>query len=74
MYQEQDPVTGETCPPEHLTEVARRFEAWRAMTKGSLFVYLMVPEKLNEAEWIRLQGSGLQFFDDVPWVLHSKDV
>ncbi len=69
VYQQRDVATMETFPPEHLLEVARRFKAWRAMTTGSLSVYLMVPKQLSEAEWTRLFDGSVQFFDDVPWVL-----
>lgn len=69
VYQKWDLDEDRCSLPEHLAEVARRFTAWRAMTTNSFFVYLMVPKKVNEAEWIQLLENGLQFFDDVPWVL-----
>lgn len=55
--------------PEHLAEAARRFTAWRARRTNSLFVYLMIPKKVTETEWIQLLENGFQFFDDVPWIL-----
>ena len=69
VYQQRGVVANKISPPEHLAEAARRFKAWRAMTTKRLFVYLMVPKQLHEAEWVQLLGGGLQFFDDVPWVL-----
>ena len=69
VYQKRDAVTGESCPPEDLAEAARRFKAWRAMATNKLFVYLMVPKRMSEAEWIQLLGNGFQFFDDVPWIV-----
>ena len=69
VTQQRDILTGECFDAEHLVEASRRFKAWRASTTNSLFVYLMVPKQLSEAEWIQLLQHGFQFFDDVPWVL-----
>ena len=69
VNQQRDILTGECYLAEHLVEVLRRFKAWRAKTTNSLFVYLMVPKQLSEAEWIQLLQHGFQFFDDVPWIL-----
>ena len=66
---QRDILTGECYLAEHLVEASRRFKAWRAKTTNSLFVYLMVPKELSEAEWIQLLRYGFQFFDDVPWIL-----
>ena len=68
-YQKRDVVMDEKIPSEDLAEASRRFKAWRAETTDSLFVYLVAPKKLNEGEWIQLLDNGVQFFDDVPWVL-----
>ena len=69
VYRLRDVELDEVCLPEHLAEVGRRFEAWRARTTEGLFVYLMVPKSLMEAEWVGLLENGVQFFDDVPWIL-----
>ena len=69
VHQRRDIITGKSYPPEHLDEVARRFQAWRAMTANRLFVFMMVPKHLEEGEWTQLLENGFQFFDDVPWVL-----
>ena len=69
VTQQRDIVTGECYFTEHLVEASQRFKAWRAHTTNSLFVYLMVPKQLSEAEWIQLLQHGFQFFDDVPWIL-----
>ena len=72
VKQQRDILTGEYYLAEHLVEASRRFKAWRAMTTNSLFVYLMVPKQLSEAEWIQLLQHGFQFFDDVPWILGER--
>ena len=69
VNQRRDILTGECFFTENLVEASRRFKAWRANTTNSLFVYLMVPKQLSEAEWIQLLDNGFQFFDDVPWIL-----
>lgn len=69
VYQKRDLDEDGWFLPEHLAEAARRFTAWRARTTNRLFVYLMVPKNVNEAEWIQLLKNGFQFFDDVPWIL-----
>ena len=69
VSKQRDMVTGECFLAEHLVEALRRFRAWRANTTNSLFVYLMIPRQLSEAEWIQLLDHGFQFFEDVPWVI-----
>ena len=69
VKQQRDLLTGEYFLAEHLVEASRRFKAWKAKTTNCLFVYLMVPKQLSEAEWVQLLQHGFQFFDDVPWVL-----
>lgn len=69
VYQQGGVFANKSSTPEDLAEATRRFKAWRAMTTKRLFVYLMVPKQLHEVEWVQLLGGGLQFFDDVPWVL-----
>lgn len=69
VYQKRGPDEDGSSLPEHLAEAARRFAAWRARSTNSLFVYLITPKRLNEAEWIQLLESVFQFFDDVPWIL-----
>ena len=70
--QQRDMLTGEWFDAEHLVEALRRFKAWRASITNGLFVYLMVPKHLSEAEWIQLLQHGFQFFDDVPWLLRER--
>ena len=69
VSQQRDTMTGECFLAEHLVEALRRFRAWRANTTNSLFVYLMVPRELSEAEWIQILDHGIQFFEDVPWII-----
>ncbi len=69
VYQQRDVITDEVFPPQHLTEVARRFKTWRAMNEGSLFVYMMVPEQLSEREFDLLIEKRVSLVADVSWVV-----
>lgn len=69
MNKKRNMLTGEYNLAEDLAEASRRFKAWRANATNSLFVYLMVPNRLSESEWSQLIQHGFEIREDVPWIL-----